>query len=130
MQAFIKKLLGLTLSFTILLVAAGASNARAAGTDTSLVGHWRNTIWHSSINFAKDTHYKFFQDGSFQTYAKGIANGSKFSEGPHYGSWSADGSVLSLSFADGEQLAVRYVTDSQNLVLPDETDYRLWEKLR
>lgn len=130
MQSLSKRSLKLVLSFTILIIAAAATNTRAAGMDTSLVGHWRNTIWQSSINFAKDTHYKFFHDGSFQTYAKGIANGSKFSEAPQYGSWSADGSVLTLTFATGEQTAVGYVADSQNLVLPGETDYRLWERLR
>ena len=130
MQSLFKTTLKSVLSFAILVIAAAATDTRAAGTDTSLVGHWRNTIWQSSTNYAKDTHYKFFHDGSFQMYAKGIANGSKFSEGPQYGRWSADGSVLTLTFASGEQTAVRYVADSRNLVLPGETDYRLWERLQ
>ena len=106
--------MSLALSFMILAVTVAASNMSTAGMDTRLVGHWRNTISQSSINFAKDTHYKFFQDGSFQIYAKGIANGRKYTEGPHSGRWFADGSVLKLTF-NGEQIAVRYLIDSQNL---------------
>jgi len=78
---------------------ATANSANAADLDTRLVGHWRNTIHKPTINYAKDSHYRLFQDGSFNFYAKGIANGRQVTEGPVYGTWFADGSVLRFLLA-------------------------------
>lgn len=104
--------------------------AIAANLDTRLVGHWRNTIHHPSINYAQDSHYKLFEDGSFQLHVKGISNGRKFTEGPFYGMWSADGSVLRFSFNGGEQGVNRYQTDASTLLLIDQTEYRFWTRMR
>lgn len=117
-------------SLAAMALALATNFAIAADLDTRLIGHWRNVVHYPALNFAKDSHYRLFENGSLQYYSKEISNGRRFNVGPIYGFWSADGAVLRFSLNNGDQGVNRYKTDASTLLLIDQTDYRLWERMR
>lgn len=100
--------------------------------DARLVGHWRHTESLSSggLTMVTDTHLMLDTAGRFAwwSHRASAALGSSQSE-REYGAWSCEGAVLSLRFDDGATLTRHCHVEGDHMLMPEETRYRLWERV-
>ncbi len=100
--------------------------------DPQLVGQWRHTSGHSDGGFSMttDTFYMLKRDGTFEWHARTVGTAGESNSGPEYGYWRAGNGHLFIQFDGDEISSMAYKLSGNSLLLPEETHFRLWERIR
>lgn len=103
------------------------------GIDPNLVGTWRHTSGHADGGFSMttDTQYTLNHDGTFVWRARTVGSAGESNSGPEYGYWRAGNGRIFIQFqGDAEVSSTAYQVSREGLVLPEESDFRFWERIR
>jgi hypothetical protein len=100
--------------------------------DPQLVGQWRHTSGHSDGGFSMttDTFYTLNRNGTFEWHARTVGSAGESNSGPEYGFWRAGNGRLFIQFEGDDISSMAYQLSGNSLFLPEETHFRLWERIR
>ena len=91
---------------------------------TGLRGHWRSTEvlgGGGGPSMLIETHLVLDAGGRFLWWSSG--------DNQEGGRWSASADVLEFAFDDGSELSRRYQRSGSQMIFPDDSRYRFWERL-
>ncbi len=120
------------LSICSLAITVAEAQQIPQSIDPQLVGQWRHTSGHSDGGFSMttDTLYTLKGDGTFEWRARTVGSAGESNSGPEYGYWRAGNERIFIQFEGDEISSMAYKLSGNSLLLPEETHYRLWERVR
>jgi hypothetical protein len=76
-----------------------------------------------------DTHWILAEDGRFARYSHAVSGAGETRSEPVNGVWQATNDVLRFESEDGAVEEHAYYLEGDNLLLPQQSHFRLWQRV-